>query len=381
MFVKSAFSIVCCAALIGAVYNHSIVVTADNTDDEMNAWFDMSKDVLLDLVENGSTGALTWYVSLQMMQDILNDNEYMIHSSQFDDLRCGYGHFFDVDNNYQSCMFPLDFDTNERFNRILLCHTSVGDIYVSIDITGGSDSSSYLSYYRVSGLGLEVSASYGTSSPPVTVTVEGDASGYFTNTSSWNRSFVWNNPWSSSYSIQLTQSARVETVYTTYTPYISGNYMQFGDLCGSYSEVDMSDLNIADIAITDLYTEAGLHDYLEFDWLPGFSSAFPDVDLPPLPSSEDPTEPTTLPVYQPVTDANGQPVTNVPGQDEWQYNFEVPSLPYLEIPDPPTMEIEVETKSANAAIVNAISDLLDSSGIVPLLVLVVVIGALIFVVG
>lgn len=266
-------------------------------DDEMNAWIDVAQDLTISYIEQdpvNHANGITWYVSLQMIQDILNDNDYMLTAGQWDDLQCGYGHFFDNENNYQTCMYPLDFDTNSRYERILLAHTSVGDIYLNISNTGDSNSTSYLSYSHVNGSGLFVSAYYGTSSPPITVTIEGDATGYFTNTSAWVRSFEWSNAWSSSYSIQLTQSSRVENVYPNYSPYITSSYMQFGDLCGEYSVIDMSDLNISDIAISQLYEPATLHDFITDDWLPGFESATGiTLSSPPALPSDDPTEPST----------------------------------------------------------------------------------------
>ena len=275
-----------------------VSVSAESTglwDDDMNAWIDVAQDLTLSYIESdpvNNASGITWYVSLQMIQDILNDNDYMITAGQFDDLQCGYGHFFDNENHYQTCMFPLDFDTNTRYERLLLAHTSVGDIFLNISNTGDSNSNTYLSYSRVVGMGLHVIAYYGTSSPPITVTIEGDSTGYFTNTSAWVRSFEWYNPWSSSYDVFLTQSSRVENVYPNYTPYITANYMQFGDLCGQYSAINMSDLNISDIAISQLYEPATLHDFIVDDWLPGFeSSTGITLSAPPDPT-QDPSEPT-----------------------------------------------------------------------------------------
>lgn len=283
------------------------------------------------------------------------------------------GYYYNNDGALRMASVPTDFDTNEHVNTsACICTSPDFSIYVS-QIGYPDTDSFYMTYFSTSTT-CGVHLIHSGSSPDWYREVEVDGGDYFTS-SPWQFTTSANTCNVSVASLRSTST--IPTISPSYNPPSSPSGMSL-TLFGQASTTSYP-ANISDVAIYQLYTPAVLHAWLS-EVAADLESNAPGLDLPPVPSpASDPTEPPD--VYQPVTDENGQPVTNADEQNDWQYSFNVPSLPYLEIPEPPTFDIELETTPVYPAIVSATSDLLSGSGLLPVLIIVAIIGAIIFIVG
>lgn len=265
--------------------------TSDLWDSELNAWIDVSMGVLeanMGTIPN----APAWWASLQYMKYALNENDQMIHAGDsWANLTPGFGWYYDDNNHLCGCMFPTNYDTSAHYDSLLICQGSDFSLTVSCSTTA-PDFASYVQYngYYSSSFSNEFTCistgAYTGARYDFTVTCEGT---YFT-------SLPWTitmNQYALSYPVRFIVSDNyIPTILPTYSPNTSSSRMLI-NVCGNYSQIDFTGLSIGDIALTQLYEPATLHDYLENTWIPAFETDT-GLSLSPVPDdpTQDPTETT-----------------------------------------------------------------------------------------
>lgn len=345
-------------------------VGVDYWSDDLNLW--------LDIAQEATVEEPALWASLIYMQYALNDNPQMIQAGDtWADLSPGYAHYYNADNDLCGCMFPTNYDTSARYDSLLICQGSDFTLTVSCS-TDAPDFASYIQYngFRSDSLSNEFTCistgAYTGERYNFTVTCDGE---YFT-TTPWT---ITINGYALSYPVRFVLSDNyVNTTLPTYTPSISSSRMLI-NVCGNYSQIDFSGLDLGDIALHELYEPAVLHDYLVNTWIPAALAADPSLDLPPVPSDPTATTAATLPPVGVVTDESGQPVTAPAGAGDYEYSVSIPQFRTFTVPEPPEMTVPTSDSPALVGVYGILDRLLNSAGLVPFLVVACVIGALIVV--